>query len=274
MLFLSAPDISRWHLDSLCIGDARPLEVPDAIDAAFAQKLKSRVREMVKGDIQEFYPQVVVSYASGQRPKVDEQGTGPGFVQAFQFITLLQQNGHLCFSGLHVPADGNWKIFFLRLDGEKAKAKVFIALLNQAYFKSLPCMNELHRAINAKLKIVLVRTEENTPPPKEDQWKEDIWKGKMTADAELERMDVRDFVGKKNVMPHPGTLLTVPETFDEILKIIREHCTCDAPTNNERGSSSEQVATSAQVETSAQVTALVMKAERERKAHSASNARP
>jgi hypothetical protein len=234
------------------IGDAKPLEVPDAINATYAQKLKSAVREMVEDEIDEFYPQLVVSYASGQRPNVDEIGTGPGFVQAFQFISLLQQNGHLCFSGLHVPVDGNWKIFFLRLDGEKAKAKVFIALLNQAYFKSVPCMNELHRAINAKLKIVLVRTEENTPPRKEDQWKEDLWKGKFTADAELERMDVRDFVGKKNAIPHPGTLLSVPTAFAEILKIIREHCTPDAPTHNgfvaHNGSSSaEQVATSAPV---------------------------
>jgi hypothetical protein len=202
--------------------DTKPLEVPAAINATYAQKLKSEVREMVESEIEDFYPEVVVSYASGKRPD-DEKGTGPGFVHAFHFIKLLKQNGYACFSGLHVPVDSNWKIYFLRLDGPKAKAKVFIALLNRAYFQSVPCMHELHQAITAEVKIVLVRMEENIPPPKGDQW--DLT---MKDDDALERMEVRNYIGKKNAIPHPGTLLTVPDTFEEILKIIREHCTCDA----------------------------------------------
>ncbi len=103
----------------------QPPVVPNAISAAYAQELKEKVRAMVKDDFNDFYPEVVVSYASGMRPD-DVEGTGPGFIQAYQFIQLLKQNGIMCFSGLHVPAGVNWKTFFLRLDGEKAKAKVLI----------------------------------------------------------------------------------------------------------------------------------------------------
>jgi len=79
---------------------------------------------MVEGDIANFYPAVVVSYASGRRSN-DAEGTGPGFVHGFQFIKQLKQNGISCFSGLHVPAGEEWRIFLLRLRGAKAEAKVF-----------------------------------------------------------------------------------------------------------------------------------------------------
>ncbi len=144
---------------------------------------------------------------------------------------LLKQHGHACFSGLHVPVGEDWKFFFLRLDGKKAKAKVFIALLDQAYFQSMPCMNELHRAITAKLKILLVRMDDNIPPKKKDQWK-DI----TQVNDEVKCQEVQELLARQNAIPHPGTLLSVPTAFSEILKILSEHCKCDA-----RHSSSEQV---------------------------------
>ena len=213
---------------------------------------------MVKGDFDKFYPEVVVSYASGTR-RGDAEGTGPGFIQAFQFIQLLKQNGIMCFSGLHVPAGGNWKTYFLRLRDEKANAKVFIALLDHAYFESIPCMMELHAAIEAKVEIVLVRMEDDVKgkdgevikrmPPRTEY----RWKGTMeTEDDELARMEARERVGR-NAIPHPGTLLTAPKTFKEILLIVRKYCKCDAPTRDsifEHGSSSnKQGAQSAQVKT-------------------------
>ncbi len=218
-------------------------EIPHEITMAYAQDLKAKIRALVKGDIKNFYPEVILSYASGRRPG-DAEGTGPGFVQAFQFVTLLRENGYDCFTGLHVPAGGNWETFFLRLDGDKANAKVFIALLDHAYFRSIPCMRELHRAIKAKVQLVLVRMEGDAPPEKQQ------WKGEMEEDDELERSKARKCIASKNAIPHPGTLLTVPETFDEILSIIRERCKYDPPTNKdifERHSSSQQVTKSAQV---------------------------
>ena len=223
-----------------------PPEVPSAISETYAQKLKQEVREMVIGDIANYYPEVVVSYASGRRPN-DAEGTGPGFVHGYQFIKQLKQNGISCFSGLHVPAGGDWETFFLRLRGAKAKAKVFIALLNYAYFDSIPCMMELHAAIEAKVEIVLVRMED-VPPRTENQWKAAM----KTADDELARREARKCVGR-NAIPHPGTLLTAPKTFGEILSFIRESCKCDAPAREssfEHGSSSsKQGVQSAQVKT-------------------------
>jgi hypothetical protein len=214
--------------------------------------LKQDVRKKVKGSMHEFYPEVVLSYASGRRLG-DAEGTGPGFVHAFQVITLLEEHGIECFSGLHVPAGGDWKSFYLRLIGDEAKPKVFIALLDYAYFQSIPCMKELHLAIRANVQIVLVRMEEyykedgevkRMPPPQKEQWK-----GKMDEKDQLERMEARECVATRNAIPHPGTLLTIPKTFDEILSIIRD-CKRDPPTNNgifESHSSSEQAAKSAQV---------------------------
>ena len=154
----------------------------------------------------------------------------------------------MCFSGLHVPTGGNWETFFLRLRGEKANAKVFIALLDHAYFESIPCMMELHAAVKAKVEIVLVRMEEDMPPRKENQWKGEM----KTEDDQLARMKARDRAGR-NAIPHPGTLLTAPKTFGEILRIVRKSCKCDAPTRDsisEHGSSSsKQAAQSAQVKT-------------------------
>ena len=124
--------------------------------------------------------------------------------------------------------------------GDEAKAKVFIALLDYAYFQSIPCMKELHLAITAKVQVVLVRMKEyykedgevkRMPPPQKEQWK-----GKMDEKDQLERMEARECVATRNAIPHPETLLTIPETFDEILSIIRKHCKRDPPTNHRCGS--------------------------------------
>jgi hypothetical protein len=231
----------------------RPPDVPNPITEAYAQKLKHDVRKKVKCEMGDFYPEVVLSYASGRRPG-DAEGTGPGFVHAFQVISLLEEHGIECFSGLHVPAGEDWKTFYLRLIGDEAKPKVFIALLDYAYFQSIPCMKELNLAITAKVQIVLVRMEEyyredgevkRMPPPQKEQWK-----GKMDQKDQLKRMEARECVATSNAIPHPGTLLTVPETFDEILSTIQKHCQRDLPTNHgifESHSSSEQAAESAQV---------------------------
>jgi hypothetical protein len=202
------------------------IQIPASIDAIYAQDLKSQVRGMVDGDIDDFYPEVVVSYASGRRPDVDAEGTGPGFVQAFHFIKLLKQNGHQCFSGLHVPVAENWKIFMLRLRGEDAKAKVMVALLNDAYFQSIPCLKELEAAMKGGVKILPVRIQENYPSVKE-QWK--IISDKGNANDKLTRMEVQDHLAILNAIPHPGTILTVPTAFEEVLTKIRETCKPDAP---------------------------------------------
>ena len=78
-------------------------------------------------------------------------------------------------------------------------------------------------------------------------------KGEMKTEYDrLARMKARKCVGR-NAIPHPGTLLTAPKTFGEILRIVRKSCKCDAPTRDsifEHGSSSsKQGAQSAQVKT-------------------------
>jgi hypothetical protein len=138
----------------------QPAEVPNSISAEYTQELKKDVRALAV-DFDSFYPELVLSYASGRRPEVDAEGAGPGFVQAVHFIKVLMQNGHMCFSGLHVPPSKDWRSFFLRLNGMKAKAKMMIALLSPAYFQSLECLEELYKAIEAGVNILLVRKKIN-----------------------------------------------------------------------------------------------------------------
>jgi hypothetical protein len=193
---------------------------------------------MVEDDIDNFYPQVVVSYASGQRPN-DAKGTGPGLLQAFQFIKQLKENGHMCFSGLHVPVGEDWKIFLLRLDSGETKAKVFIALLTRAYFQSQACMEEMFKAIKENVKIVLVALEDLEKHPVKTV---DQWPNVEDKDLRLKRMAVREKM-QTNHVPSGG-LLNVPEAFKDILTTIRKMgCTCDAPRYNSifEPSSSEQV---------------------------------
>jgi len=66
-------------------------------------------------DYDSYYPEVVVSYATGRRSN-DAEGTGPGMYYANQLMMFLYGFGIQCFSGLHVPSSKDWKTFMKRLE--------------------------------------------------------------------------------------------------------------------------------------------------------------
>jgi serine/threonine protein kinase len=202
---------------------AEAFMVPPIITEEMAQKRKSYVRSLVpRGTaFDRYYPEVVISYATGRREQ-DCQGAGPGMYYAAGFISFLHQCGVQCFSGLHVPPGTDWKVFMLRLKGRHAKAEVLIVLKTKSFYESAPCLKELSCAIDQKIPVIPIVLEENLPSPKQ-QW------SKLTdQDSEVMIAKVQEHLGKINDIPSPGTLLTVPITLDEILEEINKHVTTKA----------------------------------------------
>ncbi len=197
--------------------------VPPIITEEMAQKRKSYGRSLVpRGTaFDRYYPEVVISYATGRREQ-DCVGAGPGMYYAAGFISFLDQCGVQCFSGLHVPPGTDWKVFMLRLKGRHAKAKVLIVLKTKSFYESAPCLKELSCAIDQKIPVIPIVLEESLPGPKQ-QW------SKLTdQDSEVMIAKVQEHLGKINDIPSPGTLLTVPITLDEIIKEINKHVTTKA----------------------------------------------
>jgi hypothetical protein len=138
------------------------------------------------------------------------------------FIRILHQCGVQSFSGLHVPAGVDWKVFMLRLNGRQANAKVLIVLKTKALYESEPCMKELNCAIERKIPLIPIVFEEGLPGPQK-QW------SKLTdQNSEIMISTVQKHLGKINDIPNPGTLLTAPSTLDEIIKKINKHVTTKA----------------------------------------------
>ena len=120
---------------------------------------------------EDFYPSLVLSYASGRRPR-DCEGSGPGVVYAKGMSDFLHERGLQCFSGLQVPPGVDWETFMLRLTGEngkREKPKVLIVILTAALYKSKPCLKEIDMAIKHEVELLPVRFEDRLPA-KEDQW--------------------------------------------------------------------------------------------------------
>jgi hypothetical protein len=197
--------------------------VPLTITEELTQELKSYVRSLIPEStaFDEYYPEVVLSYATGRREQ-DCPGAGPGMYYAAGIVRILHECGLQCFSGLHVPVGIDWKVFMLRLKGRQANAKVLIVLKTAALYNSEPCLKELNTAIEKKIPLLPIRMEEDLPGPKQ-QW------SKLTdQDSELMIANVQEKLGKINDIPNPGTLLNVPSTLDEIIKEINKHVTIKA----------------------------------------------
>ena len=197
--------------------------VPPTITAEMTQKVKSSVRSLIQDDtlFEEYYPEVVLSYATGRREQ-DCPGAGPGMYHAAGLVRILHECGLQSFSGLHVPVGVDWKVFMLRLKGRHANAKVLIVLKTKALYESEPCLKELNCAIERKIPLIPIVFEEGLPGPKK-QW------SKLTdQNSEIMIANVQEHLGKINDIPNPGTLLTAPSTLDEIIKEINKRVTIKA----------------------------------------------
>jgi len=216
--------------------------VPDVISEQMTQVVKSRVLALLpKGvQFQDFYPEVVISYASGRRSGRDCDGAGPGMYYAAGILKILHERGVRCFSGLHVPPGTDWEVFMLRLNSRRAQAKVLIVVLTAALFESKPCLKEINAAIKKGIPVLPIRFEDKVPGHK-DQW------ARFTdEDSELMIYRVQEHLSKVNSIPHPGTVLTVPDSMNTIVDLVdkylgieRAHISPGMPGNHDRDDSYE-----------------------------------
>ena len=73
------------------------------------QKVRAHMQAMVEGDVNSFYPEVLISYATGQRDS-DAKGCGPGMYYAKAVADKLADQHVRTFSGLHVGTGVNWRV--------------------------------------------------------------------------------------------------------------------------------------------------------------------
>ena len=122
----------------------------------------------------EFWPEVMFSYATGKRPR-DAEGTGPGLIHAARLALCFHREGNLpppalclypyntnatsilpscegiqVFSGLHVSASENWRVYFPKLSSRFSKCRVLIVLLTKALYTSLNCLEEIYTGLSEK----------------------------------------------------------------------------------------------------------------------------
>ena len=112
--------------------------------------MQHQIQNLVPTD---FHPAVIISYATGRRPKSDVEGAGPGMLIAAEVINALFKSEIPCFSALMTPGGKLWEDeYFDRLGN--ANARVFVVLLSKAFFQSIPCLKEVHSAIKERLAII------------------------------------------------------------------------------------------------------------------------
>ena len=176
---------------------------------------------IVGGDVDGMYPEVVISYATGNRERLDVTGAGPGTKYCYDITMALHAAGHPgipCFSGLHVPAGKDWKMYFTKLDGRFARAKVFIVVLSKALFESMACLEEISRAVKCKtITTIIPVVFEAGLPGKSMQWST-IQSNDSVA---VEKLDtVQATLGQLNSFPSPAAGLMRPELMPELVRLV------------------------------------------------------
>jgi hypothetical protein len=177
----------------------------------------------------EWWPQVCISYATGTRPGVDARGAGPGMLQAAAIMQALHGAAIPCASGLHVPPGSNWKDFLPKIDSRFSRCEVLIVLLSTAFFRSQPCLLEVHKATQAKrMKIIPLRCEEPLPN-KEEQWPE------VGHDDARMLDEVQSELGPINALPARGLFFDDENHLKELVAQITKEISRGAQSNLRAG---------------------------------------
>jgi hypothetical protein len=104
------------------------------------------------------------------------------------------------------------------------EAKVLVVLLTEAFFLSIPCLNEVYAAIKkGDVYMIRIRVDSggcNISRDKEKMWPIDVIGD--DEDLELKRFVVLDKLAVLNTLPERGTLLSAREyTLDQLDKVVR-----------------------------------------------------
>jgi len=179
-MFSSPPKITRKIADS-------------------AKRIVELATESTSSDWDNFYPEVVFSYATGTRAGRDDEGCGPGLLWVSALQRILFQAGVPSFSGLTLPRSRKWKTLLLRLSDKKRKAKVLVVLLTESLYKSEPCFDEIYTACANKIPLIVLRfdQEANLKDPWADLCKTD-------ADKAVKLLEVKERLNVETNPPRGG----------------------------------------------------------------------
>ena len=83
--------------------------------------MRRQIQNLATTPFHEFYPKVIISYATGRRPASDVEGAGPGLYKAAEVINAFFKEDIHCFSGLMTQARNNWHEYFLRIEHTNAR---------------------------------------------------------------------------------------------------------------------------------------------------------
>ena len=140
------------------------------VTCAEGQRVRNYFQSQIRGSVDKYRPNVIISYATGTRMEwsghptdLDGEGCGPGMMYTQLVVRHLERAGIACFTGLHVEGGYNWHVYFEKL----RRAKVMIIIVTPAFFKSVPCFHEQLEARKNGLQLLplLFELEENGNPP-------------------------------------------------------------------------------------------------------------
>ena len=145
-------------------------QTKDGVTREEGQVVRNLCQSQVDRPIEEYWPRVIISYATGTRDKwhgheqdLNGEGCGLGMQYCQIVVRQLERAGIQCFSGLHVAGGNNWRIYFEKLQ----RADVMLAIMSPAFFESGPCFEEQIEARRHGLKVIplLFQLEEDGSPP-------------------------------------------------------------------------------------------------------------
>jgi len=115
---------------------------------------------------------VLISYSTGNRSGVDDDGVGMGTIYAAILSIQLSQYGIKTHTGLHTRGGEDWTSFKTLLYGPYKECEVLILILTSDFYNSKACLDEVYSAILGKVKIipVLFQPMKELPSLKQ-QWK-------------------------------------------------------------------------------------------------------
>eukprot|EP00964_Phaeocystis_antarctica_P112541 scaffold76690_cov63-Phaeocystis_antarctica.AAC.2 len=160
-------------------------------------------------------PKVCISYATGTREGTDARGAGPGMLQAAVITHALYNAGIACASGLCVPVGHDWKGFLPKIDSRFSRCEVLIVLLSPAFYRSKPCLLEIHKSTKAKSMVIIPLRCTEPLPSKDGQWLDIDQKDLLVLDQ------VQDKLGPINALPPRGCFFDSPSYLDDLVGRVR-----------------------------------------------------
>ena len=136
-------------------------------------------------------------------------------LQAAVITHALYNAGIACASGLCVPVGNNWKDFLPKISSRFSRCEVLIVLLSPAFYRSQPCLLELHKSTQAKSMVILPLRCTEPLPSKDEQWLDIDQNDLLVLDQ------VQDKLGTINALPPRGCFFDSPSYLDDLVGRVR-----------------------------------------------------